>query len=373
MVTTADQVFSQPTAVIRQATPEGPPVRVLVADDDPEIRALVRRVFAASPDCSDCLEAEDAEDVFTTLETSPPDVILLRSSLAGMNGLQATRSIMVRHPVPIIIMADVGEEDLDRAFECLRSGALDIVMRTEAALSSSETLARVVSLARQAKELQPRQDAPEAQTGASAFPVKALFLMAGTGALGSALRVYQDCDLAASIPVVLVTALPPSLLPEFVRWLDETFENGAKLADLATGQPLKAGPLNVVVASALPRVVASDDKGVILAGLPDGPWAAPLTPSGENGFDVLLASAAEVAAKETVAVMLGGLHSSGAAGLSLLKRAGGRAFVELPALCPFARSSFTAVRIGAADAYANVSHLVTLLDGLSAQQAVSGA
>lgn len=373
MVTTADRIFSQPTAATPQASSEGPSVRVMVADNDPKIRSLVRTVFAACPDCSDCVEAENADDVFTALEASPPDIILLRSALAGMSGLQVTRSVMVRHPVPVVIMADPEEEDLDQAFECLRSGALEIVSRTEAALSSSDTVSRIVSLARQAKELKPRQDVPENRPDGSALPVGVLFLLAGTGALGAALRVYQASDLSTSVPVVLVTAIAPSLLPDFVRWLDETLEEGAKLADLATSQPLKAGPLNVVTTSSLPRVVASGSRGVILAGLPDVPWSAPRTSSGENGFDVLLASTAEVAAKEAVAVLLGGLHSSGAAGLSLLKRAGGRAFVELPALCPFAQSSFTSVRIGAADAYTNVSRLVTLLDGLSAQQALSGA
>ncbi|MCH4090044.1 response regulator [Acetobacter sp.] len=377
MVTTAEQVFSQPTAVVRQAVPEGPPVRVLVADDDPAIRSLVRGVFTVSPCCSGCVEAEDAEDVFAALEASPPDVILLRSALAGMNGLQVTRSIMVRHPVPVVIMADQAEEDMDRAFECLRSGALDIVTRTEAGLSLPETVTRVVSLARQVRALQKRQDVPEARPDVSALPVQALFLLAGTGALGAALRVWQGCAPSFSVPVVLVTALAPSLLPGFVRWLDDTLEEGALLADLNTGQPLKVGPLNVVAASALPRVVASGDRGLILAGLPEGPWSASHVSSGENGFDVLLASLAEVApeetVKETAAVLLGGLHSSGAAGLSLLKRARGRTFVELPALCPFAQSSFTAVRIGAADVYANVSSLVALLDGLGASQAESGA
>lgn len=373
MVTVADRIFSQPAAASSQVHPEEPPVRVLVADGDPAIRSLVRKMLGDHPGCSDCIEARDADDVFAALETSPPDVILLGSAFAGMNGLQVTRAVMVRQPVPVVIMADVEEEDLDRAFECLRSGALEIVPRTEESLSSSDTLSRLLDLARQAKALQPRHDAPEIQGNVSSLPVDVLFLMAGTGALGAALRVYQAAEFSSSIPVVLVTALASSLLPDFVRWLDETLEGGAKLVDLATGQPLTAGALNVVAASVLPRVVASDGRGVILAGLPDIPWMTPDTSSGENGFDVLLASTAEIAAKEAVAVLLGGLHSSGAAGLSLLKRAGGRAFVELPALCPFARSSFTAVRIDAANVYATVSGLVTLLDDLNAQRALPGA
>jgi CheY-like chemotaxis protein len=91
--------------------------RVLVVDDEPEVRCSSRRLLEL--DGHDVVEAADAHQAMRLLQEFEPDAVLLDIRLPGMNGWELLDALRengrVRHTVVIIASADPGPGSTERA------------------------------------------------------------------------------------------------------------------------------------------------------------------------------------------------------------------------------------------------------------------
>lgn len=115
--------------------------QLLVVDDDPDIRELIRDYF--SDNGFHVVEAEDAKAMRTAIETSVPDVVLLDVGLPGEDGLSLARYLREHHDVGIIMVSGAGET-VDRIIG-LEVGADDYVSKP---FDPRELHARVKSVVR---------------------------------------------------------------------------------------------------------------------------------------------------------------------------------------------------------------------------------
>lgn len=99
--------------------------RVLIVDDEPEIRRALRVGLADRGYVP--AEVSSGEEAVTAVEQSRPDVILLDLAMPGIGGLEACRRIRARWPVPIIVLSVMGEER-DKV-EALDAGADDYLTK----------------------------------------------------------------------------------------------------------------------------------------------------------------------------------------------------------------------------------------------------
>jgi DNA-binding response OmpR family regulator len=94
--------------VVHTVSSSGGPRRVLVVDDEPEIRMLVERTLASKGFSVEV--ATDGEEAFARISAEPPDLVLLDAMLPKMHGFEVCRRARsdprTRH-VPIIIMTAV--------------------------------------------------------------------------------------------------------------------------------------------------------------------------------------------------------------------------------------------------------------------------
>jgi DNA-binding response OmpR family regulator len=101
---------------------------VLVADDDPDILALVR--FRLERDGYEVLSAPDGETALDRALARPPDLALLDVMMPRLDGYEVTRRLRAHGPtttIPIILLtARVQEHDVARGFE---AGADDYVTK----------------------------------------------------------------------------------------------------------------------------------------------------------------------------------------------------------------------------------------------------
>jgi DNA-binding response OmpR family regulator len=92
---------------------------VLVADDDPDILALVR--FRLERDGYEVLSAPDGETALDLALARPPDLAVLDVMMPRLDGYEVTRRLREHGPtttIPIILLtARVQEPDLERGFE----------------------------------------------------------------------------------------------------------------------------------------------------------------------------------------------------------------------------------------------------------------
>ena len=101
---------------------------VLVADDDPDILALVR--LRLEGDGYEVLSAPDGETALDLALARPPDLALLDVMMPRLDGYEVTRRLREHGPtttIPIILLtARVQEPDVERGFE---AGADDYVTK----------------------------------------------------------------------------------------------------------------------------------------------------------------------------------------------------------------------------------------------------
>jgi DNA-binding response OmpR family regulator len=101
---------------------------VLVADDDPDILALVR--FRLERDGYEVLSAPDGETALDLAIARAPDLAVLDVMMPRLDGYEVTRRLREHGPtttIPIILLtARVQEPDLERGFE---AGADDYVTK----------------------------------------------------------------------------------------------------------------------------------------------------------------------------------------------------------------------------------------------------
>jgi len=94
--------------VVHTVTSAPGPRRVLVVDDEPEIRMLVERTLTSKGFSVDV--ATDGEEAFAKISAAPPDLVLLDAMLPKMHGFEVcrkARSDPRTRNVPIIIMTAV--------------------------------------------------------------------------------------------------------------------------------------------------------------------------------------------------------------------------------------------------------------------------
>jgi two-component system response regulator AlgR len=65
------------------------PTRILIADDDPTIRLLLRRLLEKQPDWLVCGDASNGAEAIEKVEQLDPDVVVMDLGMPVMTGLQA--------------------------------------------------------------------------------------------------------------------------------------------------------------------------------------------------------------------------------------------------------------------------------------------
>lgn len=79
------------------------PARVLVVDDDQDIRMLLAMTLPLSGMFEVVGEAIDGEEAVAKAEEHEPDLILMDVMMPGMGGIEATRRLKQKHPSMIIV------------------------------------------------------------------------------------------------------------------------------------------------------------------------------------------------------------------------------------------------------------------------------
>ncbi|MER5500220.1 MULTISPECIES: response regulator transcription factor [unclassified Streptomyces] len=99
------------------------PIRVLLVDDEPLVRAGLRAVLDAQPDIEVVGEAGDGAAVIPLLRRLNPDVVAMDVRMPLMDGIEATRVVLRTVPEPPKILVVTTFENDEYVYEALRAGA----------------------------------------------------------------------------------------------------------------------------------------------------------------------------------------------------------------------------------------------------------
>jgi two-component system KDP operon response regulator KdpE len=115
--------------------------RVLIVDDDPQIRRVMRTTLEAKG--NDVDEAGSGEQALELARSEKYDLIILDINLPGKSGIETCREIRTLTTTPIIMLTvrDAGEDKI----EALDAGAFDYVTKP---FAMGELLARIRAVLR---------------------------------------------------------------------------------------------------------------------------------------------------------------------------------------------------------------------------------
>lgn len=102
--------------------------RVLVVDDNAQFRSGLRALLSSVPELELAGEAASGQEAVLLAGRLQPDVILMDISMPGLNGLEATRRILLASPHIAVLMLTMLEDD-DSVFEAMQAGARGYLLK----------------------------------------------------------------------------------------------------------------------------------------------------------------------------------------------------------------------------------------------------
>jgi len=309
-------------------------IKVLIVDDSPVTRGVLRDWLEKEKDLKVIGEAKDGSEAFELVENLSPNLVIMDILMPKMNGLEATEKIMAYHPTPILVFSSaVNDRELNIAFEAISRGALDVMakpdgMRKNEQRAKEELLKRIRILSRipviphpRGKMTARRQPPGLIEIEAAKIPLpeqkyEILAIGASTGGPKAICDILRLFPKEFPAPIVVVQHIADTFIEGMASWLDRESELTVKVA--APGEKLKPGV--VYLAPPDQHLLIKDHK----VELSNSHQVNNCRPS----VDILFQSLAEAYGKKAVAVLLTGMGSDGAAGMKKIHDQGGRTIVQ---------------------------------------------
>lgn len=116
-------------------------IRVLLVEDSPIALVVLKRILNSSEQIEVVGEAGTGLEALNLIPKVQPDVICTDLHMPQMNGLELTSEVMALYPRPILVVSvSVQQEDTDQIFQLLDAGALDILPKPSAGMTTENQL-----------------------------------------------------------------------------------------------------------------------------------------------------------------------------------------------------------------------------------------
>ncbi|WP_427025359.1 protein-glutamate methylesterase/protein-glutamine glutaminase [Aureimonas ureilytica] len=306
------------------------PVRVLVIDDSPTMRMLIRTALREEEDIEVVGEAGTASEARAAIKALDPDVVTLDVEMPGMPGIEFLEKIMRLRPMPVVMVSNQTGPGTATAIEALSIGAFDCLAKPrrtqdEAFARLGQTLRAAAASrqgllgisARRARTAEQRQDAPRplGQRAASArVEPEVIAIGASTGGIEALTALFSEWPDNAP-PTLVVQHLPAGFTRGFSQRLERL--SPARVVEAEDGMPLERG--SIYIAPGGKRHLMATGA-VPVCSLVEAAPVSGHCPS----VDVLFHSVARRFGKRSLAVILTGMGSDGAQGALEIRKTGGR-------------------------------------------------
>ncbi|AOY82222.1 chemotaxis-specific protein-glutamate methyltransferase CheB [Moorena producens JHB] len=116
-------------------------IRVLLVEDSPIALVALKRILNSSEQIEVVGEAGTGLEALNLIPKVQPDVICTDLHMPQMNGLELTSEVMALYPRPILVVSvSVQQEDTEQIFQLLDAGAVDILPKPSAGMTTDNHL-----------------------------------------------------------------------------------------------------------------------------------------------------------------------------------------------------------------------------------------
>ena len=294
-------------------------MRVAIVNDAALAREVLKRVVLSTPAHSLAWMAEDGAEAVRKAVHDPPDLILMDLVMPGMDGVEATRRIMLEKPCPILIVTSSVTGNFNMVYRAMGNGGLDAVntptLGANGAIEGGEgILSRLAKLAR-ASSPPSRLDNPYLGKAPTALPstpvVPIIAIGASTGGPSAVAKILEGLPKGFPASVIIVQHIAEDFAPSLAKWLEDS--SGLRVRVAKSGDHPKSG--EVLLAGSNDHLIIRPDRQLAYV---VEPAKYPYRPS----VDLFFNSLAIHYPRTGVAILLTGMGDDGARGLLALRRRG---------------------------------------------------
>jgi two-component system, chemotaxis family, protein-glutamate methylesterase/glutaminase len=301
-------------------------IRVLIADDSSTARVLLRGILESDPQIRVVGEATNGAEAVEMARRVRPGLITMDVNMPVMDGLEATKQIMMSAPTPIIIVSAIERAALDLSFDATQAGALIVVKKpvgpgdARYLLDRDQLLGMVKAMA-QVKVVRrwgaPATSLPQPRVRQTPADGQLVVIGTSTGGPAALRRLLADLPPDFPAPVLVVQHIARGFVGGLASWLEGGSRLPVRVAE--EREQLRRGTV----------LLAPDDRhlGVTRAGrveLSDAPPISGFRPSVTH----LFRSAAQAYGPGVIALLLTGMGSDGVDGLRDVRELGGRILAQ---------------------------------------------
>jgi two-component system chemotaxis response regulator CheB len=312
-------------------------VRVLVVDDSAYMRKLIPQILAKDTEIEVVGTAMDGAFGLKKIEELKPDVVTLDLEMPRMDGMEMLRQITRRSGVPVIIVSALSTEGAMATFKALALGAFDFVAKPRDAASShmDEIALDLIDKIKAADRSKVRNlpalvfpEHPRSHKTAPRLrkePTRIVAIGVSTG--GPNALQYLLAKLPGDFPgsIIVVQHMPEGFTSMFANRLDESCDLNVKEAQ--SGDLLIAGRVLICPGDRHIKVRRMAMGNTVV--LTDEPRVNGHRPS----VDILFRSVAAEFGSRAIGVLMTGMGEDGAAGMGLIKHAGGMTMAQSEESC----------------------------------------
>lgn len=325
-------------------------IRVLIVDDSPTLRELIRRIIESDPELTVAGEAHNGLEAIRLCQTLDPDIITMDIEMPKIDGYQAIRTIMAESPRPIVVLTSSQSDiRLGITFKGIEAGALMVVRKPRGLAGESpearelvqqiKAMAGVKVVGRR-QWLNGRAPVEKTKWAIQTLPktrIKLIAIGASTGGPPALRSILGNLPADFPIPVVAVQHISRGFVKGLARWLDETAPLTVKIA--FKGENLRRGVVYFAPDDHHMQITASGH--VLLTRFPKMDGHRP-------SVTVLFNSVAKSHGHSAVGTLLTGMGRDGADGLKTLHTAGGYTLAQDEKSCIVFGMPKEAIKLGAA-------------------------
>lgn len=221
------------------------PIKVLLVEDSPVVTIVLKRILNSSPEINVVGTACNGLEALELIPKLQPEVICTDLNMALMNGLEFTKEVMKKYPLPILVIsASVQADDTQNVFELLKAGALDVFPKPIGGLTSdydrlaNQLIAKIkilsgVKVFTRHQKLVQTEDTNKnikinlvlvpnyqfSQKNIKSPTIKVLAIGASTGGPQALHAIISQLPVNFSVPVICVQHITEGFLQGLVDWL----------------------------------------------------------------------------------------------------------------------------------------------------------
>ena len=218
-------------------------IRILVVDESATDRALLGEILRSDPEIQIVGEAKDGVEGVELTRKLRPQLVTMDINMPRLDGLAATKEIMITAPTAIIIVTgstDAGE--IEAAMNTLHTGAVAVMRKPPGpgAATFEEEARRFLETVRAMAQVKVvRHWRPTPPLTIPARPAtrpgdkrgQVVAIAASTGGPAALHRLLQLLPAEFPAPILIVQHITPGFAPGLAAWLNSAGSFPVKLAE----------------------------------------------------------------------------------------------------------------------------------------------